>query len=88
MPRQLCTAIPSRPQFEAQEAARRASSGSVVVDPTPLRAALAALPGHNFRVGACGAGAGAGVGGGGARQGGRAIAACFMYPPAPSLPSK
>jgi hypothetical protein len=38
-------------QFEAQEAARRAGRGLVAVDPTPLREALAALPGHNFRVG-------------------------------------
>lgn len=40
-------------QFEAQEAARRAGGALVAVDPTPLREALAALPGHNFRVGEC-----------------------------------
>lgn len=45
-------------QFAVLETASRASSGSMVVDPTPLRTALAALPGHNFLVGACGLGQG------------------------------
>ena len=45
------TPIPIHVQFEAQEAARRAGSAPVAVDPSPLREALAALPGHNFCVG-------------------------------------
>ena len=49
----LFQACPPFLQFEAQEAARRADAGLMAVDPTPLREALAALPGHNFRVGAC-----------------------------------